>query len=76
MSRFYGILSNGQNLDKTLRGHATRGLETTVAGYEGGISVRIYTDMDGVNRYTVKQVPHWQTSEGIDKVIGGGILGK
>ena len=32
MSKFYGILSNGQNQDKTLRGHATRGLETTVAG--------------------------------------------
>jgi hypothetical protein len=73
MSHFYGVLQGS-------RGQATRcgtersGLEVTAAGWDGALTITLWKDAKGHDRFRVEQ-RSWQGA-GVSRVIAGGKLGQ
>ena len=52
MARFYGS-TQGERGEAHRLGH--RGMNVTAASWRGAISVRLWTDADGVERYSIER---------------------
>lgn len=74
MAHFYSTANNGVHQTKTMRGFKNHGMDFNMASWNGAISVRIYTDSDGVDRFRVSQTTHY--GRGVSEELASGIIGE
>ena len=74
MAHFYSTANNGVHQTKTMRGFKNQGMDFNMASWNGAISVRIYTDSDGVDRFRVSQTT-W-CGNGVSEELASGIIGE
>ena len=73
MSKFYGTLTGSAKTTATRRGTSNSGIMTEATSWNGCISVRVYEDCNGIEKFSVVMKP-WH-GHGDTRIIASGVMG-